>query len=122
MSLFTKPLTVKKLKDGRWEVSVGFTYYVGKENSKDRIFVPTGFKTDFASVPRLFWNILPPDGQYTQASVLHDFLYSKKNRKRKECDLIFLEAMKILGVSWWKRKVMYRSVRLSGFIPWNKNS
>ena len=122
MSQFTKPLTVKKLKSGLWEVALGFAYYVGEKGSKDKIFVPTGFQTDFASVPRPFWIILPPDGHYTQAAVLHDFLYHKQDRKRKQCDLIFLEAMQVLGVSWWKRKVMYRAVRLFGWMPWRNKA
>jgi len=121
MSSFTKPLVVKKLKSGMWEVSVGFIYYIGKEGGEDYVFVPTGFKTDFASVPRIFWSILPPDGQYTQSCVLHDFLYFKKNRPRKNCDKIFLESMQVLGVAWWKRCIIYRAVRLFGWIPWKKS-
>jgi len=103
-----------------WEVSLGFKYFVGSEDSNDFVFVPTGFKTDFASVPRLFWIIFPPDGRYSQSAVLHDFLYSKKIRSRKESDMIFLESMEVLGVPKWKRRVMYRAVRLFGFIPWGK--
>ena len=38
MSSFTKPLVVKKCKDGLWEVNLGFTYFIGEENSKDKIF------------------------------------------------------------------------------------
>lgn len=120
MSSFTKPLTVTKLKSGLWKVSVGFKYHVGKKNSKDVVSVPTGFKTDFASVPRLLWCIFPPDGQYTQSAVLHDFLYSKRERKRLECDRIFLESMEVLEVSWWRRRTIFRAVRLFGWLPWKK--
>lgn len=120
MSSFTKPLIVKKVHGRWWEVSLGFTYYVGEEGSDDKIFVPTGFKTDFASVPRFFWRVIPPDGQYAQASVLHDFLYNRKIRPRLECDQIFLESMEVLGVTWWKRKVMYRAVRLFGWVAFKK--
>ena len=122
MSSFTKPLTVKKLKNNNWEVATGFKYYIGKEDSDDFVFIPTGFQTDFASVPRLFWTILPPDGKYTQAAVLHDFLYSKQERIRVKCDCIFLEAMGVLGVSWWKRRIMYHAVRMFGWIPWRNKS
>lgn len=119
MPKFTEPLIVKKLKGGLWEVADGFEYHVGKKNSDDVIQVPKGFKTDFASVPRPFWMILPPDGQYTQATVLHDFLYNIQDRKRVACDAIFLEAMGVLGVQLWKRRVMYRAVRMFGWLPWN---
>lgn len=119
MSSFTKPLVVEKLSNGKWKTARGFTYYVGDEGSDDKIKVPKGFETDFASVPRIFWVILPPDGKYSQAAVLHDFLYSKRLRPQKECDNIFLEAMEVLGVSWWKRKIMYRALRMFGFVAYN---
>jgi hypothetical protein len=118
MSSFTKPLVLKKLKNGLWEVYLGFKYYVGEVGGSDQVYVPSGFKTDLASVPRAFWIILPPDGTYAQSAVLHDYLYHKQIRTRKESDRIFLESMKVLGVPWWKRKTMYRAVRSFGWIPW----
>ena len=92
------------------------------------IKVPTGFQTDGASVPRIFWNIVPPMSNYTNAAVLHDYLYVKKgdigtgddldghSKKylRKQADLIFLQAMIELRVSRWKRRTMYRAVRMFG--------
>lgn len=120
MSSFTRPLTVTKLSTGLWEVARSFSYYVGKRGSKDVVHVPKGFTTDFASVPRLFWIILPPDGKYTQSAVLHDFGYFSQKRSRKEVDRMFLESMKVLGVPLWKRQTMYRAVRSFGWIPWKK--
>lgn len=84
----------------------------------DRIItVEAGYKTDFASVPRLFWRIFPPHGPYVPATVVHDWL----------CDLagstgvdsatthnIFLEAMEVLRVPVWKRAIMYRGVKWFG--------
>jgi len=127
MSSFTKPLTVTKLKSGKWKVERGFTYYVGKEDSDESIAVPSAFETDFASVPRIFWNIIPPDGQYSQGAVLHDYLYScvgcvgDKEYLRKECDKIFLESMTVLGVGF-RRRIMYRAVRMFGGFCWNKET
>ncbi len=124
MSSFTKPLTVTKLSNGLWEVSRSFTYYVGEEGSKEKIRVPIHFKTDFASVPRPFWIIIPPDGEYSQAAVLHDYLYYTQgiNNKysRVQSDKIFLEGMEVLNVSLWKRLVMYRAVRMFGWLPWGR--
>ena len=119
MSSFTEPLTVTK--HGRWWVTAKqFTYYVGEDKNSVTITVPRGFHTDFASVPRVFWIILPPDGKYTQAAVLHDYLYSEQICERKTADRIFINAMKVLGVPLWKRRVMYRAVRMFGWIPWSK--
>ena len=134
MSSFTQPLTVTKIlqkskvksfglwshietKD-YWIVEKGFRYWIGSEDGIDFIDVPAGFKTDFASVPRIFWPILPPAGPYTQAAVLHDYLYNQQKRPRAECDSIFREAMGVLGVPEWKRQTMYQAVNAFGWIPW----
>lgn len=114
MSSFTKPLTVTKRDDGTWKVAESFRYYVGREGSKDYVDVPEGFVTDFASVPRPLWSIFPPDGKYSQAAVLHDYCYCHHTYNRKKCDQVFLEAMEVLKVSWWKRRLMYRAVRMFG--------
>lgn len=121
MSSFTKPLTVTKIGPRLWRVERQFTYFIGEEDSDEFVIVPKGFETDFASVPRLFWTLIPPDGTYTQAAVLHDFLYFKKLYVRKRCDEIFLEAMKVLKVNWFKRRIMYWAVRAFGWIGWNRH-
>lgn len=122
MSSFTDPLIVKKLKSGFWETAGEFEYHVGEEGSDNKIKVPAGFLTDFASVPRIFWMIYPPDGQYTQAAVLHDYLYNIQDRPRATADAIFLEAMKVLGVPLLRRRIIYRAVRIFGWIPWNNGA
>lgn len=92
------------------------------------ITIPRGFVTDYASVPRLLWNIIPPHGPAAKPAVIHDFLYSKQGdignghpvRSRLECDLIFLEVMSLLGFKLWKRRAMYRGVRIGGWYGWRK--
>ena len=52
MSRFTEILNVSPLPDGKnWVIMKDFGYYVGEEDSGNRIDVPIGFITDFASVP-----------------------------------------------------------------------
>ena len=89
-----------------------FEYHVGDKESKEIILVPKGFITNFASVPRFFWSIIPPWGKYGKAAVIHDYLYYTKKYTRKRADEIFLEGMEVLGVSLWKRQVMYWAVRI----------
>ena len=84
------------------------------------IRVPSGFITDFASVPRLFWRLIPPWGKYARAAVVHDWLYCSHELSRKESDRVFEHLMKELGVGWLKRKTMYRAVRAAGWLPWRK--
>ncbi len=56
MSRFTDTLIVSPIPDGRrWVIRSDFGYDVGEEGSSKSINVPTGFITDFASVPRLLW-------------------------------------------------------------------
>ena len=122
MSSFTKPLVVKKRKDNLWELYTEFEYHVGAEGSGNVINVPVGFITDFASVPRIFWIFYPPDGPWTAASIIHDYLYNIQDRSRATADAIFLEAMQVLGVPWIRRRIIYRAVRLFGWIPWNNRA
>lgn len=81
------------------------------------IEVPAGYHTDFASVPRIFWRILPPHGPYVPAAVLHDWLCELKGSTGcdyKQAAAVFLEAMEVLNVPRWKRATMYRAVKYFG--------
>ncbi|MBW1976145.1 MAG: DUF1353 domain-containing protein [Deltaproteobacteria bacterium] len=49
-----------------------------------------------------------------QAAVVHDYCYRTGCLSRKKCDQLFSEGMKVLGVPFWKRYVMYWVVRLFG--------
>jgi lysozyme family protein len=74
---------------------------------------------DGASVPRIFWSIVPPWGQYGQAAAVHDYLceyltvMTKEGPKRitrKRTDQIFEEAMQVLGVDGSKIAIMSTAV------------
>lgn len=80
------------------------------------IEVPAGAETDGASVPKVFWNIFDPFGDYFGAAVIHDFLYSRLNTEfsRYESDIIFKEAMYNIGIPWYRREMIYRAVRMFG--------
>src|SRR5678810_817023 len=39
------------------------------------IEVPAGFCTDFASIPRIVWPVIPPRGRFNRAAFVHDLLY-----------------------------------------------
>lgn len=96
-----------------WRVHEPFAFYLSDDNS-DVIEVPAGFITDLATIPRIFWVLLPPDGKYAKAAIIHDWMYDNALRTKKEADLIFLDGMAVLGVPKWKRTVMYLAVRLFG--------
>lgn len=94
------------------------------------ISIPNELITNFASIPRFFWRILPPDDPCIAAgSVVHDFLYGEKGKikvwdgdelvdvrlTRDQCDRILAyEAMPELGAPKWKQDVVYYSLRWFG--------
>jgi hypothetical protein len=98
-----------------------FGYDVGTENSGDTIEVPVGFMTDFATVPRLFWSLLPQWGKYGNASVIHDWLYWDQSRPRAQADRIFLEGMMVLQVGLLTRYAMFYAVQWLGWLAWHRN-
>ena len=119
MSSFTTPLIITIMPDGRrGKLFHQFTYHIGSRYSQDKITVPVGFVTDFASSPFFVWSFIPPWGRYSKAAVIHDYIYQTKIRTRKEADGIFLEAMLVLKVPKWKANLMYHGVRAFGWIPW----
>jgi len=107
-----------KKKILEWEIYEDLTYEDDKLGIK--VTVPKGQTTDFASIPRIFWPILPPVGRYSRAAVVHDYLYRHGLFTRKDCDLVFLHAMEELNVAKWKRIAMYWAVRLFGAPAYKK--
>ncbi len=104
--------------DGKW-FSVFRAFWYVAESTK--VFqIPEGTKTDFASIPRGFRWLISRVGKYGKAAVLHDHLCSSKKTSRKEADQIFLEAMKVLGVGWLKRRTMYFGVRAYSIVSGKK--
>ena len=119
---------LRQVSPNSWEVInanylvVNYTSILRGETFK-YVYIPEGFKTDLASVPRIFWSIIPPFGRYTDASVLHDFLYRTQPDwcSKDRADEIFLNYMKKSGVPTWKRTVMYTAVRLFGKRSYEKS-
>ena len=81
--------------------------------------VPREFATDFASIPRFLWRVLPPWGDYGHAAILHDWLYRSGKVTRGEADKCLLEVMWRDGVAHWKMLVIYAGVRVGGWKAWN---
>lgn len=119
MNHFPLPLIGKFVGKNRWKLTEPFEYCITDRFS---IVVPIGFISDGASIPEFAWSLIgsPWSGKYSEAAVIHDFLYFEGKGKRKIADKIFLYGMKILGVSLWKRLLMYRIVRLCGWVCWNR--
>ncbi len=67
--------------------------------------VTTGFVCDLASIPRLFWSLLPTTARYTAPAIVHDYLYwfQPDSHDRKRADMVLNLGMRDLGVAGWKR-------------------
>jgi len=110
---FCEPLILEYLNGRRWRLVQAFTYH--SQLAERAFIVPAGFVTDFASIPRCFWRVLPPTGEYGKAAVVHDGNYRENTTvTRKMADDVFLEGMRDLSVPAWKAQIMYHAVRLFG--------
>ena len=122
MSPFTSSLVVTPLSDGRtWVVRKAFGFDLQHERGSCRVLVPPGFQTDFASMPRLLWAILPMWGKYGYASVIHDWMYWDQSLPRATADEAFLCGMTAFRVWAPLRWAIYVAVRLFGWLTWNRN-
>lgn len=113
-----------------YRVTQSFRYYLDEENPDVWAYVPAGYLTDGASVPRPFWWFIPPWGSYGQAAVLHDILSETRTLfkeeipydiTRKEADVIFNSSLQAAEVNWFVRNLMYRFVRAWSVFGWGPN-
>jgi len=88
----------------------------------EEVTVPAGFVTDLASIPRLFWQALRPEGRYSFAAVVHDYLYWEQNRPREEADKILKFAMEDSKVNPKLVETIYLAVRTFGQTAWDNNA
>ena len=87
--------------------------------------VPAGFPTDFASIPRGLWNVLPPIGKYDAGAVCHDMLYRDgavggRAIERGVADRALREAMEVCGVTRVQRWLIYAGLRTGGWVVWRR--
>lgn len=108
MSQFTLPLIgIIPDDDEHIELVQPFEYHVGSYPSNDIIIIPTGFKSDFASIPRFIQWIIPKRGKYSKAAIVHDYLYVYAIKNKKYADDVFLEAMLVLKVNKNLARIMH---------------
>lgn len=113
----TDPILIGMDDGVHWTLDNNLVY---KPHASDQIVVPMGFVTDFASIPRMFWTILPKWGRYGRAAIVHDYLYTVQKTTREFADGILLEAMTDSGVGWVTRHTIFRHVRWWGWFAWNQ--
>jgi len=135
--MITQPLIIP-IKNDMYELVDDWSYEWDKDGKIYRICLYKGWTYDGASVPKLLWPFMPPDGIYRPAIALHDILYETKGKmgdhffvqkngswvsseyqwKRSESDKIMFRVMRELDVTRWRRRWAYRSVRVGGWWSW----
>ena len=115
--MFITALHTTLLEDGR-TVQLDTELLYTHEPCGTMFIIPPGFVTNYASTPRFLWAIFPPQGKWSKAAVLHDWLYSEKTTSRFMADCMFRDAMRELGVPLWRRVLMFYAVRAFGWRKW----
>ena len=120
MSRFIDTLDVRLINEraGMWVLLSSLKY---ESDSAGVICVPAGYKTDFASVPRIPVIFDALGDLAHAAAVLHDYLYSSCELSRAAADSVLMEAAIVSGVQPWKAYLMWAGVRLFGRTYYRKS-
>lgn len=84
------------------------------------LFVPPGFSSDGASIPRFLWRWLSPslDTRTLIPSIIHDYLYKTHVCTRRQADMLYLRLLLRNGYPLAKSSLTYMGVRLFGASHW----
>lgn len=114
-------VVLKPFDKDKFELVQDYSYECGF----GAVNVPSGYKTNGANIPRIFWSFYPPNSpEYLSAVVIHDYLCDKayKNDKNYEdfilADNIFFIALKELGVDKFKSGLFYLSCKTYHFMKY----
>jgi hypothetical protein len=86
------------------------------------VTVPSGFVTDLASIPRMFYSLLRPDGRYSFPAIVHDYLYWTQEVSRPQADEIFRQSMMEFDISRTTIATIHGAVRMFGGSAWRANA
>lgn len=119
-----RPMRVSRFRDPMYFLiePISWTPNLSEVGKYQAVEVPSGFVTDFASIPPIFFSVLRPDGEYAYAAVIHDYLYWTQVRSREEADEILKLAMQDLKVDSVKLTAIYEAVRHFGGKAWKDNA
>ena len=108
--------TLRERQNGRCivELTRPLTYRLKADGIRVAVTVPRGFKTDYASIPHILWSIMPPDGPWVRAAVIHDYLYQTMDVPRWLCDAVFRSVMQHDKVPLIQRLAIFYAVRIFG--------
>ena len=126
---FFKGILMWLLGVRHWEIAEDFNY----EINDVKYVIPAGFKFDGASIPKFLHTFLSPVGVLLIGGLVHDYAYKyetllKKNKKdtmgvitQKKADEIFRDINIEINGFYLMNYLAYWSLRLGGFMAWNKH-
>lgn len=108
---FRSRVHVEQLAGGEWSLTEPLAY----AGRAEEWVVPTGFVTDFASVPVPVRWLIPADGPWTAAAVVHDWFcevgIAAGAISSRDADGVFRRMCRELGTPVLRRWLMWAGVR-----------
>lgn len=91
------------------------------DGKRETVVVPIGFRTDLASIPAAMRWLVPADGTWTTAAVLHDALCDALNRgepviSSRDTDGLFRRVMREADVAPVRRWLLWVGVRYGALV------
>ena len=117
------------LSTRNWEITKDFTFSLEGKN----YIIPAGFTFDGASIPKFLHMFLSPVGVLLIGGLIHDYAYKyetllEDNKKdtmgiisQKRADQIFRDINIEVNGFYFMNYLAYWSLRLGGFMAWNKH-
>lgn len=128
-------------EEGVYRLAQDYEYVWREDLHRCRLWIPSCYDHDGASVPRLVWTLtgLIPTGLISAAALVHDWLYLHEGRPpfyyqadpisdawkpvqrvfaRSEADSLFHRIMREAGVSAIRSRIAYLGVRAGGWVAW----
>jgi hypothetical protein len=116
------PLFLSRFADPVYYLTKAISWKPKSDQKRPSIDVPSGFVFDFASIPRAFWSIMRPDGEYAFAMIIHEYLYWTQTTSRAEADEILKLAMEDFSVDPTATAALYQAARGFGQVAWDENA
>lgn len=117
-------ITLRPTKGRRYVVQ--FPYEVANRNLKMYFKIPSGYKTNGANVPRIFWSFIEPNqSDIMPAVIAHDYLCDMAALRLntfKQADTFLLYNLLSLGCNKIKAKTIYYSCRVYHIIKYGRNA
>ena len=126
---FFKGILLWLLGVRHWEIVEDFEYVL----NGNKYIIPAGFKFDGASIPKFLHTFLSPVGVLLMGGLVHDYAYKyetllRQNKKdtlgvisQKRADEIFRDINIEVNGFYLMNYLAYYSLRLGGFMAWNKH-